>query len=65
MVVIDEASLVPRVDGSVQVGWTSEEAEFDIRPPLEAIAREIAGAQYWCLAWAASPSPTPGRGCAP
>lgn len=46
MVVSDEASLVPRVDGSVQVGWTSEEAGFDTRPTLEAIAREIAGAQY-------------------
>jgi glycine oxidase len=46
MVVSDAASLVPRVDGSVQVGWTSEHAGFDTRPTLEAIAAEIAAAQH-------------------
>jgi glycine oxidase len=46
MVVGDVASLVPRVDGSVQIGWTSEHAGFDTRPTLEAIAREIDGAQH-------------------
>lgn len=46
MVVGDEGSLVPRVDGSVQIGWTSEHAGFDTRPTLEAIAREIAAAEH-------------------
>ncbi len=46
MVVGDAGSLVPRVDGSVQIGWTSEQAGFDTRPTLEAIAREIAAAEH-------------------
>jgi glycine oxidase len=46
MVVGEAGSLVPRVDGSVQIGWTSEHAGFDTRPTLEAIAREIAAAQH-------------------
>lgn len=46
MVVGDAGSLVPRVDGAVQIGWTSEHAGFDTRPTLEAIAREIEAAQH-------------------
>jgi glycine oxidase len=37
---------VPRADGSVQIGWTSEHAGFDTRPTLAAIASEIAGAEH-------------------
>ena len=46
LVVGDVGSLVPRVDGSVQIGWTSERAGFDTRPTLEAIAREIDAARH-------------------
>jgi glycine oxidase len=46
MVVGEAASLVPRVDGSVQIGWTSERAGSDTRPTLAAIATEIAGAEH-------------------
>jgi glycine oxidase len=46
MIAGDTTSLVPRVDGSVQIGWTSEQAGFDTRPTLAAIAREITGARH-------------------
>ncbi len=46
MIVSDAVSLIPRVDGSVQIGWTSEHAGFDTRPTLEAIANEIMHAQH-------------------
>lgn len=46
MVVGEAGSLVPRVDGSVQIGWTSEHAGFDTRPTREAVAREITAAEH-------------------
>jgi glycine oxidase len=46
MVVGEAASLVPRVDGTVQIGWTSEHAGFDTRPTLAAIAAEITEAEH-------------------
>ena len=46
MIVGEAASLVPRVDGSVQIRSASEHAGFDTRPTLAAVEGEIAGAQY-------------------
>ena len=46
MVVSDAISLIPRVSGSVQIGWTSEHAGFDTRPTLEAIADAIIYARH-------------------
>ena len=34
------------MDGSVQIGWTSEHAGFDTRPTLAAIARKIAAVRH-------------------